>query len=182
MRKGTRYAHLLCLCQVSRRPRADEGEEGLEDPIKENGVEDPQTDEQMSKSAKRRQKKASKKIASEANGTLAEGEKPARQPRKPKGPPEGEPSKTLLFVANLPFLFSDEQLKAAFDGFNVKSAKVVKRRFGPRTKGFGFVELESEAEQQRALQEIQGKAVEGRELSLKGGQAKVGLDTRWVED
>ena len=167
----------VCPQATSRRPRTDDGEEELEDPIKENGGEGgAATNGGLTKSARRRQKKAAAKQA-EANGeeppAAAEGasaEKKAkvpREPRKPKGAPQGEPSKTLLFVANLPFQFSDEQLKAAFDGFQVKSAKVVKRRFGTRSKGFGFVDMESEEEQQRALKEVHGKEVEGRDLQLK---------------
>lgn len=142
----------------SRRPRTDEGEEELDDSAKENGDQNAGNGESK---ASRKAKKAA------ANGTSVDGEKPARQPRKPKGPPEGEPSKTLLFVANLPFQFTDEQLLAAFDGFKVKTAKVIKRRFGSRTKGFGFVDLEDEEEQQRALKEANGLTVEGRALSLK---------------
>lgn len=132
----------------------------------------------ITKTARRRQKKQAAKAAeangesaiSPAAGTAAASEakvKAPREPRKPKGPPRGEPSKTLLFVANLPFTLTDEQLKSAFDGFKVKTATVVKRRFGTRTKGFGFVDLENEEEQQRALKEIHGKEVEGRELQLK---------------
>lgn len=91
----------------------------------------------------------------------------ARQPRKPKGPPEGEPSKTLLFVANLPYEFSDEQLLSAFEGLQVKTAKVIKRPYGNRTKGYGFVDMESEADQQRALNEVHGKSIKGRAITLK---------------
>jgi RNA recognition motif-containing protein len=133
---------------ASRRPRADEGEEGGEEEAAVSGQENGEK-------AARKPKKA--------NGASTA----AATPRKPKGPPEGEPSKTLLFVANLPFQFTDEQLQAAFEGFQISSAKVIKRRFGTRTKGFGFVDLANEEEQQRALKEIQGKTVEGRALSLK---------------
>lgn len=136
---------------ASRRPRTDEGEEGgAESATQENGGGE--------KAGGRKPKKA----AAATNGSSA-----AAAPRKPKGPPEGPPSKTLLFVANLPFQFTDEQLQAAFEGFQITSAKVIKRRFGSRTKGFGFVDLASEEEQQRALNEVQGKTVEGRALSLK---------------
>lgn len=167
---------------IARRPRADDGEEGLEDPIKENGAQPSATpavngEGGVTKSARRRQKKAAARQA-DGSGEAAEVTpatdaverkvKTPREPRKPKGPPRGEPSKTLLFVANLPFAFSDEQLKGAFDGFKVKTATVVKRRFGTRTKGFGFVDLENEDEQQRALKEVHGKQVEGRDLQLKG--------------
>jgi RNA recognition motif-containing protein len=100
----------------------------------------------------------------QANGEKSDGE------GKKRGPPEGEPSKTLLFVANLPFGLDDEGLKNLFDGYKVASAHVVKRRFGPaegRSKGFGFVDLESEEEQKRALEGIQGKEVEGRAVQVK---------------
>lgn len=127
------------------------------------------------KSSRARRARSGKK---EANGAAtteegAAGDKPARQPRKPKGAPQGEPSKTLLFVSNLSFGVDDDALKAAFDGFQVASAKVVKRRFGGpsgkvgRSKGFGFVDFVSEAEQQRALKEAHNKTVDGREMSLK---------------
>ncbi|UZJ52502.1 hypothetical protein CBS101457_001822 [Exobasidium rhododendri] len=170
---------------TSRRPRADDGEEELEDPVKENGEDGTAaastTNGGLTKSARRRQKKAAAKQA-EGSGEAAADAPPTtesaaaptekkvkapREPRKPKGAPKGEPSKTLLFVANLPFQFSDEELKAAFEGFQVKTAKVVKRRFGTRTKGFGFVDLENEEEQLRALKEVHGKQVEGRDLQLK---------------
>lgn len=161
---------------TARRPRADDGEEELEDPVKENGAaaEGGAANGGLTKTARRRQKKAAAKKA-EANGetpapAAAATEpkvKAPREPRKPKGPPTGEPSKTLLFVANLPFTFTDEQLKSAFDGFKVKTATVIKRRFGTRTKGFGFVDMETEEDQQRALKEVHGKEVDGRELQLK---------------
>lgn len=168
----------------------------MEDPVKENGGEKgagATANGGLTKSARRRQKKAAAKQA-EANGeapaaaaVATTGEatekklKAPREPRKPKGAPKGEPSKTLLFVANLPFQFTDEQLKAAFDGFQVKTAKVVKRRFGTRTKGFGFVELENEEEQLRALKEVHGKEVEGRDLQLKSESARCGGEGRVLQ-
>jgi hypothetical protein len=80
--------------------------------------------------------------------------------------PTGEPSKTTIFVANLPFSLDDEGLKAVFKEYKVKSAKVILRRKSGRSKGFGFVELEDEDEQQKIL--AGGPYVsEERELSLK---------------
>ena len=60
--------------------------------------------------------------------------------RERKGPPQnGEPSKTLVYVSNLPFSVSDESLRdEVFAGCAVKSATVVKRKFGAaagRSKG-----------------------------------------------
>ncbi|GAA5893620.1 RNA recognition motif domain-containing protein [Sporobolomyces salmoneus] len=95
-----------------------------------------------------------------------------RKPRAPRrrGPPSGEPSKTLIFVGNLPFSVTNESLAATFEGCQVKSAVVVTRKFGQaagRSKGFAFVDFESEQDQQKALNEYQGKELEGRALSLK---------------
>jgi len=70
---------------------------------------------------------------------------------KPRRAPTGEPSKTTVFVANLPFSLDDEALAGVFSEFKIKSAKVVTRRGTGRSKGFGFVEMESETEQQRLL-------------------------------
>jgi len=79
---------------------------------------------------------------------------------------ESEPSKTTVFVANLPFATNDEGLRELFNGFKVKSAHVVKRRSG-RSKGFGFVDLEDEGEQQKVLEGMQNVETEGRQLVIK---------------
>ena len=76
------------------------------------------------------------------------------------------PSTTTLFVANLPFSVEDDKLKELFKETKVKSAHVVKRRNG-RSKGFGFVEFENEADQKAALDKINKQVVDGRELSVR---------------
>ena len=62
-------------------------------------------------------------------------------------------------------------LKAAFEpACKVKSAVVVVRKFGQsagRSKGFAFVDFESNEDQQRALNEFQGRELEGRPMSIK---------------
>jgi RNA recognition motif-containing protein len=80
--------------------------------------------------------------------------------------PDRAPSTTTLFVANLPFAIDDAGLKDIFKETKVKSAHVVKRR-NQRSKGFGFVEFENEADQKDALDKINKKVVEGRELSIR---------------
>jgi RNA recognition motif-containing protein len=96
-------------------------------------------------------------------------EKPARAPRPPREPREKIPSKTTLFVANLPFSVTDAQLLAVFAGTKAKAAHVALTRNG-RPRGYGFVEFDSEADQQEALKSHQGKAIDGtngsRNLSL----------------
>lgn len=109
----------------------------------------------------------------------AEGAKKPRQrkPRTPRPPraegeePVGEPSKTMLFVANLGFTIGDEELAAIFTeaGITVNSARIVRRRWGkPRkSKGYGFVDVGDEASQAKAIELLQGKEVGGRPIAVK---------------
>ena len=76
-------------------------------------------------------------------------------------------SSTTLFVANLPFSVDDKELAEIFSkNLKVVSAKVVKKR-NTRSKGFGFVEFENEADQQAALKEFDGSTVHERVLNVK---------------
>lgn len=54
-------------------------------------------------------------------------------------------------------------------GIDVKTARVVRRRWGQprRSKGYGFVDVGDEAEQQKAIAAVHGKEVEGRTLAVK---------------
>lgn len=93
---------------------------------------------------------------------------PRRFPRRPHVPrvqPTGEASKTTLFVANLPFVVDDAGLLEIFEGMNVKEAHVVTRQNG-RSKGYGFVTFENEADQLRAMQTVDKSLVENREISV----------------
>ncbi|KAI9009196.1 hypothetical protein DFJ74DRAFT_646093 [Hyaloraphidium curvatum] len=96
-------------------------------------------------------------------GRVARG---AAAPRAPRPAPEGEPSKTTLFVANLPFTLDDAGLKQIFQEYRVTSTHVVRMKSG-RSKGFGFVEVADEAEQKKVLGELKSATVNGRELTIK---------------
>jgi RNA recognition motif. (a.k.a. RRM, RBD, or RNP domain) len=70
-----------------------------------------------------------------------------------------------LYVGNLAYSVRDESLQAAFSQFgNVTSAKVMMDRDSGRSKGFGFVEMASDAEAQAAIDGMNGQALEGRPL------------------
>ncbi|CDO74053.1 hypothetical protein BN946_scf185043.g103 [Trametes cinnabarina] len=90
--------------------------------------------------------------AASANGDAA-------KPKKKKK--AGEPSKSVLFVANLGFNIDDEGLAKLFTdaGIKVNSARIVRRRWGkPRkSKGYGFVDVGNEEEQKKAIEALQGK-------------------------
>lgn len=70
-----------------------------------------------------------------------------------------------LYVGNLPYSVRDEDLNQAFAQFgNVSSAKVMMDRETGRSKGFGFVEMASEAEAQSAINGMNGQSLAGRAL------------------
>ncbi|KAG0323943.1 hypothetical protein BGZ99_002314 [Dissophora globulifera] len=78
----------------------------------------------------------------------------------------GPPSKTTVFVANLPFAMEDEGLKELFKDYKLASAHVVRHGKSGRSKGFGFVELVDEAEQLKAVEGLKGVQADGRELVI----------------
>ncbi|VDB83303.1 unnamed protein product [Peniophora sp. CBMAI 1063] len=133
---------------------------------------------------KKKKSKKAKKPKTEgdaADGAApADGEAAAPKPKKKKAPrparapgeePTGEPSKTVLFVANLGFNIDDAGLAALFTdaGIKVNSARIVRRRWGkPRkSKGYGFVDVGDEEEQKKAIAALEGKEVAGRPIAVK---------------
>jgi len=70
-----------------------------------------------------------------------------------------------LYVGNLPYSFRDEDLQQAFAAHGtVTSAKVMMERDTGRSKGFGFVEMGSDAEAQAAIEGMNGQQYGGRGL------------------
>jgi RNA recognition motif-containing protein len=70
-----------------------------------------------------------------------------------------------LYVGNLAYSVRDESLQEAFGQFGtVTSAKVMMDRETGRSKGFGFVEMGSDAEAQAAINGMNGQALDGRPL------------------
>ena len=68
-----------------------------------------------------------------------------------------------LYVGNLAYSVRDESLQQAFSQFGtVTSAKVMMDRETGRSKGFGFVEMGSDAEAQAAINGMNGQSLEGR--------------------
>lgn len=70
-----------------------------------------------------------------------------------------------LYVGNLPYAFRDSDLEQTFSEYGaVQSAKVMMERDTGRSKGFGFVEMGSDAEAQAAIQGLHGQNYGGRDL------------------
>ena len=70
-----------------------------------------------------------------------------------------------LYVGNLPYSMRDSDLEQAFSQFGaVTSAKVMMERDTGRSKGFGFVEMGSDAEAQAAISGMNGQPMGGRSI------------------
>jgi RNA recognition motif-containing protein len=72
-----------------------------------------------------------------------------------------------LYVGNLPYSASDESLGEKFGAYgSVDSAKVITDRDTGRSKGFGFVEMSTDAEANAAIEGLNGKDFEGRPMQV----------------
>lgn len=79
-----------------------------------------------------------------------------------------------LFVGNLPWSFSSEDLQRLFAEYGqVDAATVVKDRATGRSRGFGFVTMSSSRHLESALQALNGSTVGGRELTVNLAKARV---------
>jgi cold-inducible RNA-binding protein len=86
-----------------------------------------------------------------------------------------------LYVGNLPAEVTNDGLQALFSskGFQVTSARVICDREGGRSRGFGFVEVGSQEDAERAIGELHGSDVDGRTLQVNEArpqESRVGGD------
>jgi len=74
---------------------------------------------------------------------------------------------TKLYVGGLSFDTTEESLRAFFEqAGTVESVAIVTDRFSGRSRGFGFVEMANSAEARRAIQELSGKSLDGRTITV----------------
>ena len=74
---------------------------------------------------------------------------------------------TKLFVGNLPYTMTSEDLKETFGPFGpVVSAKVITDRETGRSRGFGFVTMSTAEEAQNAIAALHGRDLDGRSLTV----------------
>lgn len=78
-----------------------------------------------------------------------------------------------LYVGNLTYAITNADLEQLFGAHGtVESAQVIIERDTGRSKGFGFVEMASDAEAQAAIAALNGKDVEGRALTVNEARPK----------
>ncbi len=72
-----------------------------------------------------------------------------------------------LYVGNLPYSMTEEELNTLFsEAGQVVSAKIITDRQTGQPRGFGFVEMESKADGQKAISMLNGRMLEGRPLKV----------------
>jgi cold-inducible RNA-binding protein len=72
-----------------------------------------------------------------------------------------------LYVGGIPYRSTEDDMKKAFsEAGNVVSASIISDRMTGRSRGFGFVEMATEAEAQAAIDRWDGKEMDGRTLSV----------------
>lgn len=72
-----------------------------------------------------------------------------------------------IYVGNLPYNMGDEGLDEIFNPYGqVTSARVIKDKFTSRSRGFGFVEMANDEEADKAIAELNGKSIDGRDLKV----------------
>jgi cold-inducible RNA-binding protein len=78
-----------------------------------------------------------------------------------------------LYVGNLTYDVTDDQLRGMFDSFgSVQSAQVIMDRDTGRSKGFGFVEMANDKEAAAAIAGLNGQMSDGRALTVNEAKPK----------
>lgn len=78
-----------------------------------------------------------------------------------------------LFIGSLAYATTDDSLKAFFEQIGeVESAKVIMDRDTNRSKGFGFVQFVKDEDNQKAVDELNGKELDGRAINVNLARPK----------
>ena len=72
-----------------------------------------------------------------------------------------------LYVGNLPYRITEDQLREAFEEFGeVSSCTIIKDRQTGQSKGFGFVEMSNDNEAKAAIAGLNGRELQGRNITV----------------
>ena len=78
-----------------------------------------------------------------------------------------------IYVGNLSHTTTEDDLRQAFEAFGqVESANIIKDKFSGESRGFGFVEMPSKQEAQKAIEEMNGKDLMGRAVNVNEARPK----------
>jgi RNA recognition motif-containing protein len=72
-----------------------------------------------------------------------------------------------IYVGNLNYNLSEDELAKVFSTYGeVTSVKIIRDKYTDQSKGFGFIEMTNDADAQKAIDELNGTEVKGRELRV----------------
>jgi RNA recognition motif-containing protein len=85
-----------------------------------------------------------------------------------------------LYVGNIPYRTSEEQLRSLFEeqGGEVTEVKIVMDRDTGRPRGFAFVELATDAQAEAAVGALNGRTLGGRPLTVSQAKARTPMGAR----
>ena len=70
-----------------------------------------------------------------------------------------------IYVGNLSYKIEEAELKEVFEEYGeVTSVKIITDKYSGRSKGFGFIEMANEDEAKKAIEELNGKEFDGRQV------------------
>jgi len=112
-----------------------------------------------------------------ANGTVCSAR--AEAPRRSSA----ESLFMNIYIGNLSFSTTEDTLKPLFTEFgDVETVKVIKDRFSGRSKGFGFIEMPSNSEAEKAILALNGNRIDGNNIKVRaadpGGKRSKKRSTR----
>ena len=85
--------------------------------------------------------------------------------------------KSKMYVGNLSYSMTDADLSELFSTFGtVRSAKIIQDRETNRSKGFGFVEMETVGDAEAAIEALNGKDINGRALTVNEARERPKTD------
>eukprot|EP01108_Squamamoeba_japonica_P000333 TRINITY_DN1086_c0_g1_i1.p1 TRINITY_DN1086_c0_g1~~TRINITY_DN1086_c0_g1_i1.p1 ORF type:complete len:233 (-),score=107.00 TRINITY_DN1086_c0_g1_i1:47-745(-) len=137
-------------------------------------VTDEELAERANKPRRPRRRRGGRGEGAEGANSNEGGERKARVPVE-----EREPSKTTVFVANLPFTTTSESLLAAFKAHKATGA-VVSCRPNGKSKGFGFVEF-APADVDAGIKAMDNSQLEGREITVRPAVTEFSVENERVE-
>jgi len=78
-----------------------------------------------------------------------------------------------IYVGNLPHKVTEDEVRQAFAEFGqITEVRLITDKFSGESKGFGFVEMPSKAEAEKAIEEMNGKELMGRALNVNEARPK----------
>ena len=80
-----------------------------------------------------------------------------------------------IYVGNLSYDVTDETIRGTFESFGeVTSAKVIKDKYTGQSRGFAFVEMPGQSQAQTAIKSLQGKELQGKQITVSEARPRTG--------